>query len=187
MLERFIEAVLLAAFFATVGYSFGRMIGAIGAGMIEQGGNLDALRAAIARRSGLERNLSDRVGERRRIMVALDRDIKELARKRVQLEQMAAEALETPDRIMRQIGQEVRGTQLYLALVLNKYVKSDGGGGSAIDTAWASAQEVAVWAAGMGEARGELERRYPESQGFKITSLVDVAREAAPLEPAIEL
>lgn len=176
MLIRFCEAVLLAAFFSTVAYGFGRLIGTVSVGMVERSGNLDALRATIARRSGLEREFSGRVGERRRIMAALEREIKDLVRKRIQLEQMAAEALETPDRIMRQIGQEVRGTQLYLALVLNKYV-SNAGGSTTIDPAWASAQEVAVWANGMGEARGELERRYPESQGFKITSLVDVARE----------
>ena len=179
MLVRFCEAVLLAAFFSAVAYGCGRLIGAVIAGLVEKNGNLDALRAVIARRSGLERELSSRVGERRKVMAGLDRDIKEMVRKRVQLEQMAAEALETPDRIMRVIGQEVRGMQLYLALVLNKYVSSSGGGGTTIDPAWASAQEVAVWAGGMGEARGELERRYPESQGFKITSLVDVAREKA--------
>jgi len=185
MLIRFCEAVLLAAFFSTVAYGFGRLIGVVAASMIKQSGNLDTLQVTIARRSGLEREFSGRVGERRRIMAGLDREIKELVRKRVQLEQMAAEALETPDRIMRQIGQEVRGMQLYLALVLNKYVSSVGGGKSSIDPAWASAQEVAVWAGGMGEARGELERRYPESQGFKITSLVDVSRESS--GPEIEV
>jgi hypothetical protein len=37
----------------------------------------------------------------------------------------------------------------------------------------------------MGEARGELERRYPESQGYKITSLIDVSREST--GPEVEL
>ena len=177
MLVRFCEAVLLAAFFSAVAYGCGRLIGAVIAGVVEKNGNLDALRAMITRRSGLERGFSARVGERRRVMAGLDRDIKELVRRRVQLEQMAAELMETPDRIMRVIGQEVRGMQLYLALVLNKYVSGSGGGTMSMDPAWASAQEVAVWAAGLGEARGELERRYPESQGFKVTSLVDVDKE----------
>ncbi|MEI7605835.1 MAG: hypothetical protein WCJ64_09310 [Rhodospirillaceae bacterium] len=184
MLIRFCEAVLLAAFFSAVAYGSGRLIGSLATAMIEKGANLDQLRAMIARRSALERGLSSRVGDRRRDMAALDRDIKELVRKRIQLEQEIDAVLETPDRIMRQIGQEVRGMQLYLALVLNKYV-SNAGGSSTIDPAWASAQEVAVWAAGVGEARGELERRYPESQGFKVTSLVDAAREAAVVEPEI--
>ena len=187
MLIRFVEAVLLAAFFSTVAYGCGRLIGALASSMIEKSGNIDALRAMIARRSGLEREFSGRVGERRRIMAVLDREIKELVRKRIQLEQAAAEALETPDRIMRVIGQEVRGMQLYLALIFNKYVSGTGGGGTmSIDPAWAAAQEVAVWAASMGEARGEAERRYPESQGFKISNLVDTAHEAMPpTTPAI--
>ncbi len=185
MLIRFCEAILLAAFFSAVAYGGGRLIGAIAVGMVEKSANLDLLRAVVARRSGLERSLSSRVGDRRQIMARLDREIKELVRRRLQLEQAAAEALETPDRIMRLVGQEVRGMQLYLALVLNKYVSSGGSAGSTIDPAWASAQEVAVWAPGMGEARGELERRYPESQGYKITSLVDAAKETS--GPEVEL
>jgi hypothetical protein len=177
MLIRFCEAILLAAFLSAAAYVCGRMLGAVVAGFVEKSGDLDVMRAVIARRSGLERGLSTRVGDRRRVMAGLDRDIKELVHKRLQLDQEAAEALETPDRIMRVIGQEVRGMQVFLALVLNKYVSNAASGSSTVDPSWASAQEVAVWAAGMGEARGELERRYPESQGFKITSLVDVARE----------
>ena len=175
MLVRFFEAILLAAFFSAIAYIGGRLIGTLAVAMVEKSGNPELVRAIIARRSGVERNLSHRVGERRKVMANFDRDIKELVRKRAQLEQEAAELLETPDRIMRVIGQEVRGMQLYLALVLNRYVS--GGGSNAIDSSWATAQEVAVWAAGLGEARGELERRYPESQGFKITSLVDPAWE----------
>lgn len=187
MLIRFCEAILLAAFFSAVAYGGGRLIGAIAVGMVEKSANLDLLRAVVARRSGLERSLSSRVGDRRQIMARLDREIKELVRRRLQLEQAAAEALETPDRIMRVIGQEVRGMQLYLALIFNKYVSGTGGGGTmSIDPAWAAAQEVAVWAASMGEARGEAERRYPESQGFKISNLVDTAHEAMPpTTPAI--
>lgn len=176
MLIRFCEAILLAAFFSAVAYGCGRMIGAMVAGMVEKNGNIDELRAAIARRSGLEREFSSRVGERRRIMAGVDREIKELIRRRVLLERTAAEALETPDRIMRVIGQEVRGMQLYLALVFNKYVSGTGAGGTmSMDPAWAAAQEVAVWAASMGDARGEVERRYPESQGFKISNLIDTS------------
>ncbi len=186
MLIRFCEAVLLAAFFSAVAYGGGRLIGAVVSVMVEKNANLDLLRAAVARRSGLERDLSARVADRRRIMAGLDREIKELVRKRVQLDQAAAEALETPDRIMRMIGQEVKGTQLFLALVFNKYVSGTGAGGTmSIDPAWATAQEVAVWATAIGEARGELERRYPESQGFKITNLVDVSKES--LTPEVEL
>ena len=180
MLVRFFEAILLAAFFSAVAYTSGRLIGTLIATMVEKNGNLELVRATIARRSGFERDLSHRVGERRKLMANFDRDIKELVRKRVLLEQEAAELLETPDRIMRVLGQEARGMQCYLALVLNKYVS--GGGSNAIDPSWATAQEVAVWAAGLGEARGELERRYPESQGFKITSLVDPAWEKAGAE-----
>lgn len=174
MLIRFCEAILLAAFFSAIAYTIGRIIGTVAAEMIEKQGNLEWLRATIARRSGLERDLASRVGDRRRIMAGVDREIKELVRRRAHLEQSALEALETPDRVMRIVGHEVRGTQLYLALVFNKYISGAGGGGTmSIDPAWAVAQEVAIWAASMGDARSDVERRYPESQGYKITNLVD--------------
>ena len=178
MLERFIEAVLLCAFFSAVASMAARLIGTFGASITEKSGNLEVVRTQIARRSGLERDFSGRVGERRRIMASLDREIKELGRKRIQLDQAAAEALETPDRIMRVVGHEISSMQPYLGLVLNKYVKAEGGA-SGIDPAWAYAQEIQVWAKSLGEARGELERRYPESQGYKITSMADPAWEKA--------
>ena len=176
MLVRFIEAVLLCAFFSASAYSVARLIGSLGASMTEKSGCLEAVRLQIARRSGLERSLAQRVGERRKAMAHLDREIKELTRTRSQLEQAAAEALETPDQIMRVVGHEINGMLPYLGLVLNKYVKAEGGTTS-IDPAWAYAQEIQVWAKSLGEARGELERRYPESQGYKITSMADPAWE----------
>ncbi len=177
MLERFLEAVLLCAFFSAAAYVTGRLLGAAAVSLIERNADVDTIRMVVARRSGLERGLSARVGDRRKAMAELDRNIKELVRHRSHLEQKATEALEMPDRILRTIGEPVKGAQYYLALVFNKYVSSAGVSKGAIDEAWAAAQEVEVWAKTLGEARVELERRYQESQGFKITSLVEPGRE----------
>ncbi|MEI6557901.1 MAG: hypothetical protein WCO00_05785 [Rhodospirillaceae bacterium] len=172
MLERFIEAVLLSAFFSTVAYGIGRLAGAVTVKMVEKNGDGEELRKAIARRGTIERNLSNRAGELRKAMARLDREIKELTTQRTQLNLAAAEANQTPDRVIRLIGQEVRGAMPYLALVMNKYVSPTGGGKTAVDPAWATAQEVEVWATSIGEALSELAKRYPESQGFKVTNLV---------------
>ena len=176
MLERFIEAVLLCAFFSAVGYSVVRILGGVAAGMVEKSGKIDGLRATVARRSGLERNFASRVGDRRKTMAGLDRDIKELTRQRTNLNLTIAELHQTPDRVIRVIGQEVTGAESFLALVFNKYVSPTGGGKAGINPDWATAQEVAVWAGSLAEARGELDRHYPESQGYKVTNLVETPK-----------
>ncbi len=182
MLERFIEAVLLCAFFSAAAYVTGRILGAAAVSMIEKNADIDSLRLAVARRSGIERNLAARVGERRKVMVNLDRSIKDLVHQRNILEQKATDALEMPDRVLRTIGEPVKGMQYYLGLVFNKYVSSAGISKGAIDESWATAQEVEIWAKTLGDARVELEKRYQESQGFKITSLVEPGREQVFIE-----
>ena len=68
----------------------------------------------------------------------------------------------------------------YIALVANKYAGSGGTqkAHALIDPSWAQPQIIHVWARGMGEARGEIERRYPPAFGFVITRLQDVAQPA---------
>ncbi len=174
--DRFFEAICVAGFLAAVAYGGGRVIGTMILGMIGKKPETGALQALIERRSTLERGLADRLGERRRVMAELDREIKILVLRRTQLNQAQAAAEESPDRVLRSLGQEIKGAQAYVALVLNKYVKSGGGGKSPVDPVWATAQEVEVWAKSIAEARGELDRRYPDAQGFKVTSLTEVVK-----------
>lgn len=177
--DRFFEAISVAGFLAALGYGGGRLAGSLLVGMIRKKPDTRRLEETIDRLSGLERDLANRVGERRKAKAELDRKIKHLTQRRSQLDQLKAAAEDHPERVLRSIGQEVKGAQAFLALVLNKYVKAGGTSQSAIDPAWATAQEVEVWAKSLAEARGELDRRYPDSQGFKITSLIEQAGKPA--------
>ncbi len=171
--DRFLAAVALAVFFAALSYGAGRLIGAVLVGMLRKKANTAELQALIDRRSQLERDFAARTGNLRKVMTEVDAEIKILVIRRKQAEYAKEKAAESPERIMRLVGQEVRGAQRHVALVINKYAKAAGGSKSAVDVAWATAQEVEVWAKSADDARVELGRRYPESQGFKVTSLVE--------------
>ena len=172
--DRFFGAIALSAFFAVFAYGCGRLIGALLVGMMRKKADTAGLQAIIDRRSELERRFAARVGDLRKTMVEHDRKFKQLVQRRLQADQAKAEFAASPDRPLRSLGNEVKGAQLYLALVVNKYAKA--GSKSTVDPDWATAQEMEVWAKSLVEARGELDRRSPESQGFKITSLVEPSR-----------
>ncbi len=169
MAVRFLEAILLAAFFSGAGYVFGRLFGVVIQFMIEREADMPAIRASITKRSSLERNLENRVRDRRKEMAGLDRSITELVRKKNGLQQDAAALAATPDRILRQVGEELAGATRFLALVYNKYAE---GGKGAVDNSWTVPQEIEVWTVGLSEARVELEKRYPPSFGYVISSLL---------------
>ena len=177
-IDRFVEGICVAAFLAAVGYGGGWAIGAVLAGMLRKKPNTNPLQESINRLSVLERGLANRVGDRRRVMAELDREIKLKVRRRVELEQATAKLLGASGRVLRMVGQEIKGAQPFLALVVNKYVKAEGRNKTAVDPAWASPQEVEVWAKSLGDARVELERGYPESQGFKIITLSEPSQSA---------
>ena len=173
-LDRFIEAICVAFFLSLIGYGGGRLLGTVLASMMRKKPANQLLRETIERRSTLERNLAARIGERRKAFAELDRSFRQQVARRQQLDAARIELEQCPDRIVRTVGQEVKGTELFLALVLNKYVRSEGGK-AAVDPAWAVPQQVEVWAKSIADARGEVDRRYPEAQGYKVTSLVDGA------------
>jgi hypothetical protein len=178
MAIRFFETLLLASFLSAVAYGMGRLFGTLIQQMIEQGANADVVRALVARRGIIERGLDGRVRTRRADMAKLDREVKELVRKRINLDHAIGEARSIADHIIRLVGEELVGRERFVGLVFNKYVGS-GGGNALVDPAWAVAQEVEVWAIGLVEARVELEKRFPPSFGFSISSLVSASKEAA--------
>lgn len=180
MAIRFIECVFLSAFLAMVGYGLGWLTGVLIRQVIEGQADLEGVRQAIARRARLERGMESRVQDRRAEHGKLDRELKELVRKRIVIDQATRVALEVADHVVRVVGDEVVGRHRFLALVYNKYLAAAAGGGahnSLIDPAWAVAQEVEVWAVGVTEARIELEKRYPPAFGFSVSSLVAASRE----------
>ena len=187
MAIRFIECVLLSAFLAMVGYGLGWLVGVVISQFIEHNADLGGIRETIARRARIERGMEARLRDRRAEHAKLDREFKELVRKRLALEHAATESLEVADHIMRVVGDEVAGRQRFLALVFNKYLAGSGSGGGAhhslIDPAWAVAQEIEVWSIGVAEARIELEKRYPPAFGYSVSSLVAAQRESSG-EPA---
>ena len=186
MAIRFFEALLLSAFMAIVGYGLGRLVGVLVQLVLEESANSDSVRAMIAHRAKIERGLEARLRDRRAEMAKLDRNIKELVRKRLQHEAAAAKSMAVADQVMRVIGEEVTGRQRFLALVFNKYLAGGSGGAhqTLIDPAWAIAQEIEIWGKSMTEARSDLEKRYPPAFGFSVSSLVEAPRDDMfPAEP----
>ena len=172
--DRFFASIALAGFFSAIAYFAGKLMGGVMVARVQKSSGADALKALIDSRSELERKFAHRIGELRRAMALVDRDLKVLGGQRQRVEAELSHAESCPDRIVRVVGQEVKGNRLHVALVINKYAKS-GGGKALTDPAWATAQEIEVWAKTLAEARSELDRTYPESQGFKVTNLVEPA------------
>jgi hypothetical protein len=186
MAIRIVEAILLAMFLSVLGFMFGRMIGGIVQRSMEEGANLTNLRDIVTRRAKLERALESRVRTRRAELRQMENRIKELVRQRLDLEAQLREALAIKDLVVRVVGEEIIGRPRYSALVFNKYVASGAISGShaLIDSSWGIPQAIDVWAPGMGEARAELEKRYPPSFGYVVSRLTvaSVDREAGSTE-----
>ena len=176
MLQRFLEGILLCAGFSAGGFVLAKIIGFVAVQFVETNdAGAGATRALVARRSDFERKLASRIGSRRKQMAQLDYDVREAVDARSRLEQEIALLRDRPDHLLRVLGKEIEGHEPYLALVVNKHAAS---GHLTIDTSWAHAQEVTVWAKSINDARADLEHRYPESMGFKITSLQEPSAKA---------
>ncbi len=169
--ERFIEGLVVAGAFSAFAFASGLLIGRVLVGMVRRDSRSDELEALINRRSAFERDLFARADERRKVLSALEGKVRELAAKRAHLRRVVAAKQESPDRVLRLIGQEVKGRRAFIALVVNKYVAKGGAAAAAIDQVWETPQEVLVWAKNLAEAREELEKVYHDSQGYKITKL----------------
>ncbi|MEI6985171.1 MAG: hypothetical protein WCK65_03500 [Rhodospirillaceae bacterium] len=183
MAVRFVESVLLSVFMAVVAYGLGRLVGVVFKSVMEHNADLDAIRAVIARRAKLERGLDTRIRSRRSVMAKLDRDIKELVRQSSIFDHATAIAMQITDHLTRLIGEEVAGRQRFLALVYNRTVSPGGGGKTTIDAAWATAQEVEIWTTSVADARSEVEKRYPPSFGYVVSSLVAAGLGVTPDTP----
>ena len=173
MAIRFFESVLLSTFLALVGFGLGHLVGFLVKSVIEDSADLEKIRAVISTRARIERGLDARTRARRAEMAKLDREVKELVRRRVVIEQKTSQSLSVADRLVRIVGEELVGRQRYLALVVNKYIGGSIAGAGLIDPVWASAQEVEVWSSGLAEARNELDKRYPPSFGYTVSSLLE--------------
>jgi len=117
------------------------------------------------------------------VMAKLDRDIKELVRQSSIFDHATAIAMQITDHLTRLIGEEVAGRQRFLALVYNRTVSPGGGGKTTIDAAWATAQEVEIWTTSVADARSEVEKRYPPSFGYVVSSLVAAGLGVTPDTP----
>ncbi|MEI8394750.1 MAG: hypothetical protein WCF85_08455 [Rhodospirillaceae bacterium] len=185
MAIRFVESMLLTGFMSLLGFAIGRLVGVVVQHMVEHGVESETIRASIATRAKIERGLDARIRGLRAEMAKVDREIKEMVRKRIAFDQATKEQLAIADRIMRVVGDQVAGRTAFLGLVFNKYIAAGSGGNSVVDAAWATAQEVEVWAPGIAEARIELEKRYPPSFGFTVSSLVSAPKPGTP-DPAAD-
>jgi len=187
MWHDYTNALIVAFGLAGLGFGIGKLVVVFGERMIEKRHGTSGVRDVVVRRAKMETSFearrTDRVGELREA----DGAVEDLMRRRTTLERQLKESQQSGERLVRLIGEEVRGTPCYLAMVVNKYV------GTAnfqqkqhafIDSSWAQPQSVEVWAKSMAEARAEIERRYPPAFGYVVTRMQDVGAAEAPVAKA---
>ena len=181
MWHDYAQALFFAMALSGMGFGIAKLVVVFGERMIEKRHGTGGVREVIARRAKLESGLEARKGERAAELRKIEDDIRDLMKRRQNLEWKVKDSQGSGDQLVRLIGEENTGTPCYIAQVVNKYV------GTAayqqkqhafIDSSWAQPQTVEVWARSMPEARGEIERRYPPAFGFVVVRMQDVGAPA---------
>ncbi|WP_029010716.1 hypothetical protein [Azospirillum halopraeferens] len=171
MWQTYTQAIILALSFSVVALGIAKAVVIIGERRIERRYGLVGIRDVLARRARLEQGLEARRTERLAELKAADAAVQEAIMRRQQLDRRLSDTLRGGEPVIRLIGDEVAGSPCFVALVVNKYVGTGTGPSATIDPSWAQPQTVEVWAAGLPEARKEIERRYPQSFGYAVTRI----------------
>jgi len=179
---------LIAAFgLSGLAFGIGQIVVMVGERMIEKRHGITGVRETMVRRAKMEAlfeaRRNDRVEELREAGAAVE----EAVRDRAVLERRLKSAQQSGETLVRLIGEEVKGTPCYIAMVANKYVGTadfQQSQHALIDSSWAQPQTIEVWAKSMADARAEIERRYPPAFGYVVTRMQDVGAASAPA-PAV--
>lgn len=170
-MSEFVKGLLVALLLSGAGFALARLVVFLGERSIERRYGVTGVRALVAERTTLEQRMEMRRAGREAELSDLDGEIRSIIRRKEKLDRRIGEVARYGQSIVRQIGEEVKGSPCYIAHVVNKYVGADKGPHAMIDSSWAKPQAVEVWAATIPEARRAIERRYPPTFGYVVTRI----------------
>ncbi len=104
----------------------------------------------------------------------IDEEIEKISTVQGQMTNKRKEIQDLQSRRVRTIGQPVKGTRCFRALVTNVYVKeclNNGTSHQLYDESWAKTQIVEVWADSNAFALLVLRQKYAQSQGFSVDKI----------------
>ncbi|HYH20571.1 MAG TPA: hypothetical protein VD995_18340 [Azospirillum sp.] len=186
MWQSYVQAFLLALALSGMGFGIAQVVVLAGERLIERRHGTVGLRDMLARRAKLEQGLEARRAERAAALKKADEEVRAVIARRQHLERQLKDTLHAGDHVVRQVGDEVKGTPCFIAQVTNKYV---GTGADQtrehafIDRSWSQPQTIEVWTTSLPEARKEIERRYPPAFGYVVMRVQQIAGASA-AEPA---
>ncbi len=138
----------------------------------------------------LRRLLFARFGNRRQKMVSIVTERNEIANslqsKRASLKRKLNKLKTEGDSIVRHVGENITGTNIYFFVVNNRYALSYAARGKhhpMLDESWKEGQVVEVWSKSPEQALAATYDRYPNNLGFQVKKLDDNDKLAG-IEPA---
>ncbi|PWC34125.1 hypothetical protein [Azospirillum sp. TSO35-2] len=192
MWQDYTNALLTAFGLSGLGFGIGKLVIITGERAIERRHGSEGARDTIARRAKMETRFEARRTERAAELKQIDNSVEETLRRRKTLERQLEDQRRSGDRLVRLIGEEVKGCPCFVAMVVNKYVGTANFQQSQhalIGSSWSQPQTVEVWARSMPDARAEIERRYPPAFGYTVTRMQEfLAPESSskpPAQPAV--
>jgi len=177
MWQDFGNAMGLGLVLAILAFAVARISVTMGERSIERRHGRVGLKKMFIQRAKMERDFEIRRDKRMKEIAEVEREIRELFVERQRLERSLNAAKAASERLVRLIGEETEGTPCFVGKVLNKYVgvgPAQMRGPYLVDRIWAQGQEMEVWTRNVGEARAEIERRFPPAFGFVITRLTEL-------------
>ncbi len=177
-MDSYVQALLFALALSGMAFGIGKLVVVMGERMIEKRHGIVGVRDMLVRRARLETALEARRQERIKEIKAADETAREVLERKRKLERQLSDIHSKGESLVRQIGEENTNTPCWQAEVVNKHVGTSTfqqKPHAYIDSSWAQAQPIEVWARSAAEARTEIERRYPPVFGFAITRLQEVA------------
>lgn len=177
MWQNFGNVLGLGLVLAILAFALARISVTVGERSIERRHGHVGLKKMFIERARMERAFEARRDKRMREIAEVDREVRELFVERQRLERSLNAAKAASERLVRLIGEEIKGTPCYVGKVINKYVgvgPAQMRGPFLVDRMWAQGQEMEVWTRNLSESRAEIERRFPPAFGFHITRLAEL-------------
>lgn len=187
MWHEYTQALITAFGLAGLGFAIAKLVVVFGERAIEKRHGVSGMRDSIVMRAKLETKLEARRVVRVAELKELDGEVEDILRRRKTLERQLRESQVAGEKLIRLIGEEVKGTPCYIAMVVNKYITGANFQQKAnayIDPHWARPQTVEVWAKTIADARAEVERRFPPALGYSITRMQDSGASDGPVAKA---
>ncbi|MEI6559527.1 MAG: hypothetical protein WCO00_14075 [Rhodospirillaceae bacterium] len=136
--------------------------------------DLMALRQTLEGRLPVVKRFRERHAKLTRQIDHIDDEIGKLTTRQGVLTNQLRQLQEVQSRHVRTIGQQIKGSKCFRALVTNTYVKNyvmEGKRHPLFDDSWARAQIVEIWSSSKPFALIALRQEYSQAQGFAVDKI----------------